>query len=102
MPTLPVGTIALLVVTVLVYFGLAQRLLDRMRLNDRTTLLIIGAMVRTYLPHPVSPCPVASGGRSRRAALWPGSTMRSGRCGFFAAGLQWPGLCCVHLSADEP
>ncbi len=48
---LPIGTIALLVVTVLIYFGVAERLLDRMRLNDKTALLFLGAMlVGTYIP----------------------------------------------------
>lgn len=48
---LPLGTIVLSVAAVLVYFGVAQRLLDRMRLNDRAALLFIGAMlIGTYLP----------------------------------------------------
>ncbi len=48
---LPMGSIVLLVAAVLVYFGVAQRLLDRMRLNDRAALLFIGAMLLgTYLP----------------------------------------------------
>lgn len=48
---LPMGTITLLIAAVLVYFGVAQRLLDRMRLNDRAALLFIGAMLLgTYLP----------------------------------------------------
>ena len=42
---MPVGMIALLVVGVLVYFGIAQRLLDRMRLTDRQAILFILAMV---------------------------------------------------------
>ena len=48
---LPVGTITLLIIAVLVYFGVAQRLLDRMRLTDRTALLFIGGMlVGTFIP----------------------------------------------------
>lgn len=48
---LPLGTIVLLVAAVLVYFGVAQRLLDRMRLSDRAALLFLGAMlIGTYLP----------------------------------------------------
>lgn len=48
---LPLGTVVLLVAALLVYFGVAQRLLDRMRLSDRATLLFIGAMLLgTYLP----------------------------------------------------
>lgn len=41
---LPLGMITLLIVGVLVYFGIAQRLLDRMRLNDRQAMLFIFAM----------------------------------------------------------
>ena len=41
----PIGMIALIVVAVLIYFGLAQRVLDRMRLSDRAALAIIGALV---------------------------------------------------------
>lgn len=43
--SMPLGMIALLVIGVLVYFGLAQRILDRMRLTDKQALLFIGAMV---------------------------------------------------------
>lgn len=49
---LPLGTIVLLIAAILVYFGVAHRLLDRMRLNDRAALLFIGAMlVGAYLPN---------------------------------------------------
>lgn len=41
----PVGMIALLVVSVLIYFGLAQRVLDRMQLSDKAALGIIAAMI---------------------------------------------------------
>lgn len=48
---LPLGTIVLIVAAILVYFGVAQRLLDRMRLTDRAALLFIGAMLLgSYLP----------------------------------------------------
>ncbi len=48
---MPVGAIALLIVSVLIYFGIAQRLLDRMRLTDRQALLFLGAMfVGSYIP----------------------------------------------------
>lgn len=48
---LPLGTIALLIAAILVYFGVAQRLLDRMRLSDRATLVIIFLIVAgSYLP----------------------------------------------------
>lgn len=42
---MPAGTITLLVVAVLVYFGVAQRVLDRMRLTDRAALGFILAMI---------------------------------------------------------
>lgn len=49
---LPVGAITLLIASVLVYFGVAQRLLDRMRLTDRAALLFLGAMlVGSYIPN---------------------------------------------------
>ncbi|MEW6031380.1 MAG: DUF1614 domain-containing protein [Bacillota bacterium] len=42
---MPVGLIALLVVAILVYFGLLHRVLDRMRLDDRTALFILFLMI---------------------------------------------------------
>ncbi len=45
MTRFPLGIIALLVVTVLVYFGLAHRVLDRLRISDKTALGIIAAMI---------------------------------------------------------
>lgn len=42
---MPFGVIALLAVAVLVYFGVLHRVLDRMRLDDRTALLIIFLMI---------------------------------------------------------
>ncbi len=51
MNRLPVGSIILVVVSVLIYFGVAQRILDRMRLNDKTALAVILAMfIGTYIP----------------------------------------------------
>lgn len=48
---MPVGVIILIAVSILIFLGLAQRVLDRMRLSDRMALLIIAAMlVGTYLP----------------------------------------------------
>ncbi len=45
------GLILLIAVTVLVFLGLAQRVLDRMNLSDTAALLFIGAMVvGTFLP----------------------------------------------------
>lgn len=40
-----IGIIVLIVASVLIYLGLAQRALDRMRLSDRAALLIIGAII---------------------------------------------------------
>lgn len=42
---MPVGTVALIVVAILVYFGVAHRILDRMRLNDKAAVLAILAMI---------------------------------------------------------
>ncbi len=42
---MPIGMIILLVAGVLVYFGLAQRILDRMRLTDKQALLFIAAVI---------------------------------------------------------
>ncbi len=42
---LPIGTVVLIIVGVLIYFGLAHRVLDRMRLTDRTALLLIVLMI---------------------------------------------------------
>lgn len=48
---MPVGTIVLIVISILIYLGFAQRILDRMRLSDRGALLFIAAMlVGSYLP----------------------------------------------------
>lgn len=41
----PIGVAALLVVSVLIYLGLAHRALDRMRLSDRGALVVIGAII---------------------------------------------------------
>lgn len=46
------GMLVLTVVAVLVFFGVAQRVLDRMRLTDRQALLLVAAMfVGTLLPN---------------------------------------------------
>ena len=42
---MPIGMILLLIVGMLVYFGLAQRILDRMRLTDKQALLFIGGII---------------------------------------------------------
>ncbi len=47
-----IGMVVLTVAAVLVFFGVAQRVLDRMHLTDRMALLLIGAMfVGTLLPN---------------------------------------------------
>ncbi len=52
---LPFGTIMLVVLSVLVYFGLAQRLLDRMRLTDKQALVVLGALiVGSFIDIPLS------------------------------------------------
>ncbi|WP_425061099.1 hypothetical protein SCACP_18720 [Sporomusa carbonis] len=45
MMNMPLGMILLLVVSVLVYFGLSQRILDRMRMTDKQALLFIAAII---------------------------------------------------------
>ncbi|MEW6621600.1 MAG: DUF1614 domain-containing protein [Bacillota bacterium] len=45
MERFPIGMIVLLIVAVLIYFGLAHRVLDRMRLTDKAALIIIGALI---------------------------------------------------------
>jgi len=42
---MPFGVVALLAVAILVYFGVLHRVLDRMRLDDRTALLILLLMI---------------------------------------------------------
>ncbi len=42
---MPAGMILLLIVAALIYFGLTQRILDRMRLTDTQALLFIGLMI---------------------------------------------------------
>ncbi|WP_031516257.1 DUF1614 domain-containing protein [Desulfofalx alkaliphila] len=55
MTQLPIGLIALIAVSFLIYFGLAQRVLDRMRLSDKAALgvivaLIVGSFITIPLP----------------------------------------------------
>ena len=42
---MPTGMIILLAISVLVFLGLAQRVLDRLQLTDRAALLFVGAMI---------------------------------------------------------
>ncbi|MFZ5641146.1 MAG: DUF1614 domain-containing protein [Bacillota bacterium] len=55
MPRLPIGIIALIIVSILIYFGLAQRLLDRLRISDKTALAVIVAMIAgSFIDIPIS------------------------------------------------
>jgi len=55
MTRFPLGIIALIVVSVLVYFGLAHRILDRMRLSDKTALGILAAIIiGSFIDIPIS------------------------------------------------
>lgn len=42
---MPIGVITLIVVGILIYFGIAERVLDRLQLSDRAALLLVGAIV---------------------------------------------------------
>lgn len=51
---MPFGMIALLILAIAVYFGVAQRLLDRMRLTDRGAILfILGMAAGSFLDIPI-------------------------------------------------
>jgi len=41
----PIGIIVLVIASVIIYLGLAHRVLDRMRLSDRGALVVIGAII---------------------------------------------------------
>ena len=41
----PAGMIALIIVSILIYFGVAHRVLDRMRLSDKAALAVIAAII---------------------------------------------------------
>lgn len=59
MIVVPIGLVLLFIVAGLVYFGLAHRVLDRMRLTDTQALVILGLMVAgSFIDIPVT------GGRS--------------------------------------
>lgn len=56
---MPIGMITLLVIGVLVYFGIAQRILDRMRLTDKQAMLFIAAVVvGSFVNIPIMRSPV--------------------------------------------
>ena len=51
----PLGIITLIVVSVLIFFGLAHRVLDRMRISDKTALGILVAMIiGSFIDVPIS------------------------------------------------
>lgn len=55
MTRLPIGLIVLIIISILIYFGLAQRVLDRLRLSDRAALGIIAALiVGSFITIPLS------------------------------------------------
>ncbi len=55
MTRLPIGMIVLIIVSALIYFGLAQRVLDRMKLSDKGALAVIGALiVGSFITIPLS------------------------------------------------
>lgn len=55
MTRLPIGIIVLIAVSILIYFGLAQRVLDRMRLSDRAALGIIALLaVGSFIDIPIA------------------------------------------------
>lgn len=41
----PVGLISLVIVSILIYFGLAHRVLDKLRMNDKAALGVIAAII---------------------------------------------------------
>ncbi len=45
MANFPVGLISLVIVSILIYFGVAHRVLDRLRLNDKSALAVIAAII---------------------------------------------------------
>ena len=51
-----IGMVLLTVVAVLVFFGVAQRVLDKLYLSDRAALILIALML------PLAMCPSASVG----------------------------------------
>lgn len=55
MANFPFGLIALLVVSILIYFGVAHRALDRLRMTDRAALGVIAAIIiGSFIDIPVS------------------------------------------------
>ena len=48
---MPVGVILLLLIAILAYFGLLQRVLDRMHMTDNMAIIFIGSMIIGVLPN---------------------------------------------------
>lgn len=59
MSSMPIGMITLIVVAVLIFFGIAQRILDRMRLTDKQALAYIGlTIIGSFITLPIMRGPV--------------------------------------------
>ncbi len=55
MANLPIGTIVLIIVSLVIYFGFAHRILDRMRLTDKAALAVVALMiVGSFITIPLS------------------------------------------------
>lgn len=55
MSNFPTGMIALIIVSILIYFGVAHRVLDRLRLSDKAALAVIAAIiVGSFIDIPVT------------------------------------------------
>lgn len=51
----PIGMLALLVISILIYFGIGHRVLDRLRLSDKGALAVIAAIiVGSFVDIPIS------------------------------------------------
>ncbi|MBQ5636830.1 MAG: hypothetical protein IIV08_04660 [Selenomonadales bacterium] len=69
---MPLGMITLLVVLALVYFGTAQRILDRMRLTDKQAIVLLLAIgIGSFFDIPVmsSPTVLTIDKRNKKIAL---------------------------------
>lgn len=56
MRNFPIGMIVLIVVSILIYFGAAHRVLDRMRLTDKAALAVIAAIIAgSFIDIPLGP-----------------------------------------------
>jgi uncharacterized membrane protein len=45
MRNFPIGLISLVIVSILIYFGVAHRVLDKLRMNDKSALAVIAAII---------------------------------------------------------